>query len=248
MSSKDILGLGWTTERKTSIAAADRHKLLSITDDGTKSLPALADVDFAWSCLVFAEHGNGITLDPDGSELINGVSTIVLAEDEWALVYKIDASNWGAMTKGSGGGGGGAVSGATLVKTSDQTGISNGGTVTWDSAAQDVGSLADLANDSIVADKDGWWLATAHLQWNSQTTSDDSYFSFRVNGGVWADPASEARYGRDQAAIAFPGREGTALMNLSASDNVIVNVVGDGSFTVRSSGAYFSLIFLGDSA
>jgi len=70
MSSKDILGLGWTTERKTSIAAADRHKLLSITDDGTKSLPALADVDFAWSCLVFAEHGNGITLDPDGSELV----------------------------------------------------------------------------------------------------------------------------------------------------------------------------------
>jgi len=100
MSSKDILGLGWTTEGATAIAAADRHKLLSITDSGTKSLPALADVDRGWSCLVFAEHSSGITLDPDGSEQINGASTIDLGQYGYALIYKIDATNWGAMIKG----------------------------------------------------------------------------------------------------------------------------------------------------
>lgn len=74
--------------KATSYAAvaADRGKLLHFTAASTLSLTAAATLTAGWWILVRAIGGN-VTVDPNGAELINGASTLLILSGDSCLIH-----------------------------------------------------------------------------------------------------------------------------------------------------------------
>jgi hypothetical protein len=80
----------------TNITTAYQNSLVVAT--GTITL-SLLDASTAGEGFVVSIRNSGsgtVTIDPDGSETINGASTLALTQDEWAIVI-CDGANWRAL-------------------------------------------------------------------------------------------------------------------------------------------------------
>lgn len=148
---------------------------------------------------------------------------------------------------GSGGAGGiGSISGdpiaAMVMKSTDQTGIVGSGTITFDTTIYDNDGMFDNVNDYFVAPQNGYYLFTAHAQFNNQSTADDIYIAPNITSSL-TQPA-DIRWGRDNPNISFPGIQGSIVLRLNAGDTISLDVVGDASFDVRSAGTYMTLTLI----
>jgi hypothetical protein len=99
-------GIGSTVESKSSNYTAllsDRSKLIVATSDITLDLTAAATLTDGWYIGVKGSGGS-ITIDPDGSETINGAATLVVADGRSVRIH---------------------CNGTTFYTTSDYSGLSN---------------------------------------------------------------------------------------------------------------------------
>jgi hypothetical protein len=79
--------LAFVTKTASYLALpADDGAAHDFTSTATLTLTAAATLGAGWSYVVWA-NGAAVTIDPDGSEQINGASTLVLADGEIAKVY-----------------------------------------------------------------------------------------------------------------------------------------------------------------
>jgi hypothetical protein len=134
-------------------------------------------------------------------------------------------------------------SGASIEKTSDQTGVVNSAKVTWDTAHFDTDGYFDDTNDEFVIPADGHYLLVCHLQHND--TSTDNWFEFTITTSQTV-PA-DGRFGRESYGQAFIGLEGSQIVRLDAGDRISVLSVGDASYTIRgaSQESWFQITRLG---
>ena len=79
-----------------TVVAADRSKLINCTATLTLTLTAAATLGDGDFFRVRADGGD-VTIDPDGSETINGATTIIIPDGGTATVF-CDGSNWSAIT------------------------------------------------------------------------------------------------------------------------------------------------------
>ena len=70
----------------TTLALADRSKLIDATGSWTLSLPTVASAAAGFACLLRNGGTGVITVDPNGAETINGAATIVVAADKAAIL------------------------------------------------------------------------------------------------------------------------------------------------------------------
>ncbi|WP_299945372.1 hypothetical protein [uncultured Ruegeria sp.] len=85
---------GTTITTRTSgytVTEADRFTASRCTASLTLAFQSAATLGSDWSTIVYADGGT-VTLDPDGSETINGVATQTLRDGEWGIVFS-DGSN-----------------------------------------------------------------------------------------------------------------------------------------------------------
>lgn len=104
-AARNNLGVPATTETKNTgytIVAGDRGKLIVGTTTLTLSLTAAATLGNSFYVYVRAA-GGVVTIDPDGSETIDGAATTTLQDTEAAIIF-CDGSNFRTV-KGSAGGG-----------------------------------------------------------------------------------------------------------------------------------------------
>ena len=77
----------------TSIGLADRRKLIDITSGTfTQTFDAAATLGHGWWCVVANSGSGDITLDPNGSETIDGLATLLMPPGKWVLVQS-DGAN-----------------------------------------------------------------------------------------------------------------------------------------------------------
>ena len=135
-------------------------------------------------------------------------------------------------------------SGASVEKTSDQTGIVNNATVTWDAAHWDTDGYFDNANDQFVIPTQGYYLIIAHLQYQDQSAAD-AFFAFVVTTSQ--NNPEGGRFTRDTPGETFPGLEGSQILLLDVDDTITVRASGDASFIVRgaSNESWFQITRLG---
>lgn len=86
MSSGSLLlpDLVTKTGNYTAVAT-DSGKIIRFTSDATLSLTAAATLGAGWESTVWAD-GADVTIDPDGSETVNGVTTLFIPDGSWARV------------------------------------------------------------------------------------------------------------------------------------------------------------------
>lgn len=84
-----------------TVLAADRGKLIRGTATLTLTLTAAATIGAGYMVAVKADGGT-VTVDPNGAELINGASSLVLADGAWALIY-CTGTAWRALVTGTSG-------------------------------------------------------------------------------------------------------------------------------------------------
>ena len=80
----------------TALAASDRGKVLLASGTWTLTLPAVADAGAGWSALAINTGSGTITLDPAGSETVNGGPTLALLPGMAALLI-CEGSAWRAL-------------------------------------------------------------------------------------------------------------------------------------------------------
>lgn len=81
-----------------TLVVADRNKLIRGTSAFTLALPAVATAGDGFFFYVMGD-GGAVTLDPDGSETIDGASTLVVADEETVAVF-CDGTAWYAKALG----------------------------------------------------------------------------------------------------------------------------------------------------
>lgn len=80
----------------TNIVSSYNFARIYGTSTFTISLLPAADAEDGFEFYVFNEGAGSITIDPDGSELINGASTLVLTAGQWAII-SCDGAEWHAF-------------------------------------------------------------------------------------------------------------------------------------------------------
>lgn len=76
-----------------TVVAADRGVAFDLTSTFTLALPAVASVDALFFFHVNKRDGSGVvTIDPNGSELIDGLTTIAVYQESFTIVR--DGSGW----------------------------------------------------------------------------------------------------------------------------------------------------------
>jgi hypothetical protein len=78
-----------------TIVAADLMVWTRFTATATANLTAAATLGDKFRCIIQAD-GGAVTIDPDGSETINGASTLALADGDWAIL-QCDGTGWRAL-------------------------------------------------------------------------------------------------------------------------------------------------------
>jgi len=77
----------------TSITSAYENDLILTTSSPTLNLWGAATAGEGWTFVVKNTDSGTTTIDPNGSETIDGSATLTLDEDEWAIIYS-DGTNW----------------------------------------------------------------------------------------------------------------------------------------------------------
>ncbi|WP_422383285.1 hypothetical protein [Roseibium album] len=74
--------------KSTSYAGlkSDHNQLIEFTATATFSLTAAATLTNGWSCIVKA-NGGDVTIDPASSEQIDGATTVIISDGEFAFVF-----------------------------------------------------------------------------------------------------------------------------------------------------------------
>ncbi len=91
-----LTGRAWRKQTKTAnytAVAADNMSWLNFTSSATLNLPAAATAGNGFVLVVRAGTGVTITVDPDGTETVDGVTTISVGALDWALLF-CDGSAW----------------------------------------------------------------------------------------------------------------------------------------------------------
>ena len=117
-----------------TIVKADMGNLMRFTGAATANLTAAATVGDNWWCVVRAD-GGAVTIDPDGSETIDGAATLALADGEFAVIY-CNGTAWFSYGSSS-------LSIGTDVQA-------------WDQALDDISGLAVTDGNIIVGDGANW--------------------------------------------------------------------------------------------
>lgn len=80
------------------------------------NLTAAATLGSGWNAIVRATGAGTVTIDPNGSETIDGAATLAVASGGWVWIV-CDGSNFKSIAAGpvAGGGGGGAVPSGTVI-------------------------------------------------------------------------------------------------------------------------------------
>ncbi len=92
----------------------------------TVSLPPVGEVDNGYNVVIRNIGAGTLTIDPSGSEQIDGVTTLALATDDWQWI-RSDATEWKTIASGSGSSSG---SGKIVQIVNDQDGAVATGTTT----------------------------------------------------------------------------------------------------------------------
>lgn len=83
-----LVGRAWRTQSKSGAytpVASDNMTVLDCTAALTLSLTAAATLGNGWMCMVRA-NGGAVTIDPNGAELIDGATTLVIPDGTGALI------------------------------------------------------------------------------------------------------------------------------------------------------------------
>jgi hypothetical protein len=89
-------GRAWRKQTKSAnytAVAADNMSWLNFTSSATLSLPAAATAGNGYLLVIRAGSGVTITVDPDGTETVDGVSTISVGALDWCLLF-CDGAAW----------------------------------------------------------------------------------------------------------------------------------------------------------
>ena len=141
---------GATTIGDTASEGSDLFRFH--TSAGTANLEALASVSDEFVCYIQAD-GVEVTIDPNGSETINGATTLVLEDGQAAKVFKDDAV-WKAVIIGAGAGGGlittyiSAASGSALESSTAVYADTSSNAISRDlPASPDDGDVIEILDD-----------------------------------------------------------------------------------------------------
>lgn len=96
---KVFLNSNGSISTNTNLGASDHGDLKTVTNSPTISLAAANTLGAGWHCTLIMGGDGTATIDPNGSETINGAETItVTGSHDWIIVY-CDGSNFYALTK-----------------------------------------------------------------------------------------------------------------------------------------------------
>jgi microcystin-dependent protein len=96
-----MAGRAWRVQNKSStytVLATDNMTVINCTAALTLNLTAVATIGDGFLVVVKAAGGNA-TIDPDGSELINGAATVVVPDGSTAIIF-CDAAAWVSIALG----------------------------------------------------------------------------------------------------------------------------------------------------
>jgi hypothetical protein len=98
-SFASITGRAWRKQTKSAgytAVAADNMSWLNFTSSATLTLLAAATAGNGYMLIARAASGVALTVDADGSETIDGATTVAIGADDWILLF-CDGSAWNSI-------------------------------------------------------------------------------------------------------------------------------------------------------
>lgn len=125
-----------------TVTASDRGNFIEVTAEATISLLALSSAGVGFSLAVFNTSPDSVTVDPDGSETINGQTTLVIAPGGH-LILTSTASEWKALEYGTTGSFTATLTGMSSSTTGTVSWFKHGNTVALYTRSQFAGTSND---------------------------------------------------------------------------------------------------------
>jgi len=180
-----------------NVTSSDQGKLFTVTNSVTADLVAAATASTNFTFMIFNAGAGTVTIDPNGSETINGAATLALAVGDGAIVVS-DGTNWHALTGGITGTGNLAnLASPSTARTN--LGLAIGTDVqAYDAQLADLASISTTANNFIVANGSSWTAETP-----SAARTSLGLGALAVKGAI------------DETDLDWPNSDGISQMNWS---------------------------------
>lgn len=91
---KVFLNTTSTLTTNTTLSATHHGKILRVSNGPTLALTAAATLGNGWNCIVFNADGTPITIDPNGSETINGAATFTVDSQYDYVIITCDGTDF----------------------------------------------------------------------------------------------------------------------------------------------------------
>jgi hypothetical protein len=210
------------TSNYTFTANDETIKFDTSSGNITASLPTAVGIKGKWYVAIKTSASNTLTIDPDGSETINGSSTYAITNNNSTVTIQSDGSNWYVTSIGVQGAGNGDVIGPSsstdnaLVRFDSTTGklIQNSTAILSDTGALDT---ANVTTDYIQIDTAATppTIVEGTLAWNATEGSLELGFS----GGNTSNVLGEDLHVRVTNAEATTLNKGEVVYLFGASGN-----------------------------